>query len=394
MMVARFLMFGAASLLIAAGQPAASGPAPSDFAADARSIEALVNAKYAYLERFPGGRMPLTAKFRAEADKVSSGRELVSYSERALALLADHHAITGSSTRESRAVFPSYGDLWVERRGAVFVIEAVRAGSPAYRAGVRAGDQLIAIDGIVTPAAVAAFWADLGTTGGGDRDSYAARVLAAGRRDRPRALTIGTAGSRRRDLMLPNLYALAQAQRPTLNISAVGRDLVITVNDSLGQDATIADFDAAMAKARPGQRVVLDLNDTPSGGNTTIARALLGWFVDKPTFYQIHNLPAEERQTGIARQWVEQVLPRSGKRHRGPVIVRVGRWTGSMGEGLAIGFAAIGARVEGDRMAGLLGAIYDHRLEKSGQIVKLPTERLSAVDGTPRERFVPKRPRN
>ena len=60
-----------------------------------------------------------------------------------------------------------------------------------------------------------------------------------------------------------------------------------------------------------------------------------------------------------------------------------------MGEGLAIGFDAIGARVEGSRMAGLLGAIYDHRLERSGRVIKIPTERLYAVDGTPREHFVP-----
>jgi len=63
-----------------------------------------------------------------------------------------------------------------------------------------------------------------------------------------------------------------------------------------------------------------------------------------------------------------------------------------MGEGLAIGFAAIGARVEGERMAGLLGAIYDYRLEQSGKVIKFPTERLSAVDGTPREKFVPAAP--
>lgn len=110
-----------------------------------------------------------------------------------------------------------------------------------------------------------------------------------------------------------------------------------------------------------------------------------------PTAYQAHDLPRELRQTGIARRWIEQVLPRPGKRHRGPVRVLVGRWTGSMGEGLAIGFDAIGARVTGDRMAGLLGAIEDYRLERSGLVLKLPTERLFAVDGTPREAFVPRR---
>jgi carboxyl-terminal processing protease len=144
-----------------------------------------------------------------------------------------------------------------------------------------------------------------------------------------------------------------------------------------------------MARARPGQSIVLDLTDTPGGGNSSVARAILGWFVDRPRFYQMHNDPSELRQTGIARQWIEQVLPRPGKYHRGRVIVLVGRWTGSMGEGIAIGFDAFGARVVGTRMAGLRGAVYDERLEHSRLVLKLPAERVMTVNGAPREDFVP-----
>ena len=384
----RLALLPAALLLLAA-----DALKPADYAADARSIEPLVNRTYAYLDRFPGGRMPMTDKLRAEAERVTTARELVRYSERALALLADHHAITGASTRESWAVFPSYGDLWVERRGADYVIEQVREGSPAEQAGVRPGDRLVAIAGVATASAVAAFWADLGSSGGGERDSYAARVLAAGRRDRPRALVVQRPGEAPRPLLLPNLYSVPRPERPPVTASAAGGEYRIRFNDSLGDSATIAAFDAAMAQAPRRARLVIDLTDTPGGGNTTVARAVLGWFVTRPTAYQIHRLPVEERETGIARQWVEQALPRAGKHYSRRVTVRVGRWTGSMGEGLAIAFDALGARVEGSRMAGLLGAIYDHRLERSGQVVKLPTERLYAVDGTPRERFVPRQRR-
>ncbi|MEO8176294.1 MAG: PDZ domain-containing protein [Sphingomicrobium sp.] len=387
----RLLALALALLCLAV--PAAAEPlSPADYAADARSINSLVNANYAYLDRFPGGRMPISAKLQAEAGAVIDARQLTRYAERALALLADHHAITGSSMKDSWAVFPSYGDLWVDRRGADYVIGQVRAGSPAEQAGIRAGDRLVAVDGTDTAGAVAAFWTDLGTTGGGDRDGYAARVLVAGRRDRPRRLTVQSASAAPRTLQLPNLYALAKVERPPLTVASAGGEYRIRFNDSLGVSATIAAFDAAMAAAPRGMTVVIDLRDTPSGGNTSIARAVMSWFVTRPTFYQVHNLPAEERETGIARQWAEQVLPRPGKYHRGPVTVRVGRWTGSMGEGLAIGFDAIGARVEGSAMAGLLGAVYDYRLERSGQIVKLPTERLYSLSGTPRERFVPKWP--
>lgn len=177
--------------------------------------------------------------------------------------------------------------------------------------------------------------------------------------------------------------------RPPLTAGQVNSDLVVKFNNSLGSLQTIPAFDQAVSRAKPRQRIILDLTDTPGGGNTVVARAIMGWFVDQPTSYQVHRLPAEERQSGIPRQWVEQVLPRTGKRHEGPVLVRVGRWTGSMGEGLAIGFAAIGARVAGDRMAGLLGAVYDYKLPASGLVLKLPAERFMAVDGTPREDFVP-----
>ena len=379
-------LFVLASIL---GSPAIAADAPA-LRKDAIAVEALVNQKYAYLERLPNGRFELTKTLRDEAATVSTPRELVRYAERALALLADHHAITGASLKDSWAVFPSYGDLWVERRGRYYVIEAVRDGSIAKKAAVRSGDHLLAIDGVSIDRAVAAFWADLGAEGGGERDGYAARVLAAGRRDRPRRLTIGNSLARPREVLLPNLYYLQLADRPVLSVKPQGRSLLIEMHDSLGADGTITAFDRAMAHAKPEQRIILDLSETPSGGNTTVARAILGWFVTKPTFYQMHSLPVEERETGVARQWVEQVLPRSGRYHRGPVTVRVSRWTGSMGEGLAIGFAALGARVEGTKMAGLLGAIYDYKLPESGIVLKLPTERLAGLDGTPREQFVPK----
>jgi len=379
----------------AIGQPPASQPSAQESARlreDALGVEALINRVYAYPDRLPGGRFALTSRLRAEAERVSDRRSLLRFAERALFLLADHHAITGASFADSWAVMPSYADLWIEPSGGDFVIEAVRRGSPAEAAGIRAGDLLTAVDGVATAEAVRAFWTDLGAETTAHRAGFAARMLAAGRRDRPRRLTIRRGNGPPRSYELANLYTAQRGDRPPLETSREGSALVIRLNDSLGDRATIAAFDLAMRTARPRQRVIIDLTETPSGGNTTVARAMMGWFVDRPRFYQMHSLPMEQRETGIARQWVEQVLPRAGMHHRGPVEVRVGRWTGSMGEGLALGFDAIGARVTGTRMAGLLGAIYDHRLPNSGLVLKIPTERLMSVDGLAREDFVPQRP--
>lgn len=364
--------------------------APADLRAAALSLVTTINANYAYLDRLPERRFALTPVLRREAETIENEDDLLRFAERALLLLADHHAITGSSFADSWAVVPSYSDLWIERRDGEFVITAVRAGSPAQRAGLAPGATVQRIDGVPTAQAVAAFWEDLGTHGSDVRDGFAARVLAAGRRDRPRRLRVRLQDGAVRRLVLPNLYE-AQSTKPPLTASRAAGVLRIRINNSLGNTETIAAFDAAMATAADGDAILLDLTDTPSGGSTTVARAIMGWFAAEPTPYQMHAYPAEERRTGIARQWIELVLPREGRHHSGPVTVRVGRWTGSMGEGLAQGMAELGACVQGGAMAGLLGATADFRLGESGIAVKLPFERLMAVDGTPREQFIPAR---
>ena len=358
--------------------------APPDYAADAMALDRLIVDNYAYLDRLPGDVLPDSAALAAERTAVHDRASLLHHAEDRLATLADHHASTGSSFPDSWALVPSYADLWVLGDGR---IDAVRADGPAARAGVVVGDRLVAVDDVSTGQAVAAFWATRGLQATGERAGYAARVLAAGRRDRARRLTI-MHGSVARTLTLPSLYVDDPVRSPVA-VSRSDRGYVIRLGNSLGDSATIAAFDTAMASVPRGAPVVIDLRDTPSGGNTSVARAVMGWFVTRPTSYQVHSLPAEQRETGIARQWIEQVLPRAGKHHAGPVRVVVGRWTGSMGEGLAVGLRAAGARVCGGQMAGLRGAIHDFRLPASGLVVKFPAERLSTVDGIPRERFVP-----
>lgn len=359
-----------------------------NYAADARALDRIVVEHYAYTDRWAGGVLPDSPALAAERAAVHDRDSLLHYAEDRIASLADHHAITGASFKDSWAIVPTYADLWIEQRGDGYVVDAVKPDTPAADAGIVAGDRLTAIDGIATAQAVAGFWQKLGLAVTPERADYAARVLVAGRRDRPRMLTVTHAGVAR-TVTLPSLYTIKRDMPPVSVIDGGGKAPTrIRINNSLGDSATIAAFDAAMAKIAPTATVIIDVRDTPSGGNTSIARAIMGWFVRAPTGYQVHALPAEERATGIARQWIEQVLPRAGKFHPGKAIVRVGRWTGSMGEGIAIGFRAIGAQVCGGRMAGLRGAVYDFSLPASGMIVKLPAERLTATDGMPRENFV------
>lgn len=359
-----------------------------NYNADARALDRIIAENYAYTDHWPGGVLPDSPALAAERAAVHDRDSLLHYAENRITSLADHHAITGGSFKDSWAIVPTYADLWIEGRGDGYVVAAVKPDTPASAAGIGVGEQLTAINGVPTAQAVAGFWEALGLEVTPERADYAARVLAAGRRDRSRVLTFTDAGATR-TLTLPSLYTIKHDQPPVSVIEGARKVATrIRINNSLGNQSTIAAFDSAMAKTAPKAMVIIDLSDTPSGGNTSVARAMMSWFVRAPANYQIHSLPAEERDTGIVRQWIEQVLPRAGKFHSGKVIVQVGRWTGSMGEGIAIGFRAIGAEVCGGRMAQLKGAVYDFSLPASGMVVKLPAERLTATDGLPREDFV------
>lgn len=366
----------------------AASNAPN-YQAAARELDAAVERNYAYLDKLPGGTLPQSSILSAARDAASDEQSLLRYAEDRIASLADHHAITGSSFANSWAVIPTYADLWIVERAGEFLVDAVRDNSPAKRAGIAAGDKLIAIGGVDARDAVRAFWARLGLPVTRERAEYAARVLAAGRRDRNRILTVKPANGQSRKIDLPSLYQLAEHELP-LAVSQTVDTTVIRFNNSLGNEETMIAFDKAMTRLPVNHNLIIDLRETPSGGNTTVARAVMGWFVKTPASYQVHNRPAEAREMGVARQWVEQVLPRSGKYRSHLPTVLVGRWTGSMGEGLAIGFAAMGAQVRGTRMAGLNGAVEDIAIGSTDLKVKLPTERLLTTGYQPREEFTPK----
>jgi carboxyl-terminal processing protease len=88
--------------------------------------------------------------------------------------------------------------------------------------------------------------------------------------------------------------------------------------------------------------------------------------------------------------WTREVSPRGGWTYKAPLVVLVGRWTASMGEGMAIGLDGMGrATVVGTRMAGLNGAVFDLQLPNTGIKLNYAAEKLFHVNGTPREDFVP-----
>ena len=363
---------------------------------DADEFCRVVAVHYAYFDLKKTDWSRVCVSLRADAALAEDRTAFVGLLERALGELYDPHAHLSTSTRASPRIIPTHTDVWAVWRGDAAVIDEVRTDSAAFRAGVRAGMTMLEVDDAPIDALVRAraprFLREADPAA---RDWALQSVLAGRQNQQPMRLRVAQAGQTHVLSFNPDRPQSASllSQR-RIGTGGAGGDIgVIRINNALGEAALVGAFDDALAAVNDTQALVLDLRDTPSGGNSSVARGIMGRLVATEAAYQRHEAIGEFRATGVRRVWTESVLPR-GDVWRKPVVVLVGRWTGSMGEGIAIGLhAARAAPILGSLMAKLLGAIDAFRLPHSGIVVRIPTEKLFTPDGTPRESFVPCAPR-
>ncbi|MBV5270661.1 MAG: hypothetical protein JZU55_13150, partial [Afipia sp.] len=293
---------------------------------------------------------------------------------------ADPHFIVGPLDLDDWAIIPTSSDLFGTYDGALFRIREVRRGGDAWAKGVRPGMTVGKIDGESPRTAIEEITGRPFAALSSEQIGFAFNVALAGHRRRARKLDVIDGGMQR-------TFALAatsdQANRiadgPLLHVERDGELGIIRINNSLGEQKLIDEFTTAL---------LIDLRNTPSGGNTSVARGIMGHFVEHDRPYQVHVIPYEARVLGPTRKFVEFVTP-FGIRYPGKVYVAGGRWTGSMGEGLMIGFDAIGATTVGSDLAHLLGALSNETIDGSSAKVDLGTEQLFTVNGLPREAFHP-----
>jgi C-terminal processing protease CtpA/Prc len=366
------------------GLPAAA----QDYQADFTTLCSEIGSTYAYFDTRPLQWGEVCELYRADLGQVRNREQFVTLLEQVIDELYDPHSQLNTNTPRSYRLVPSGTDLWAEWREGQALITQVRENSDAARAGVRPGMSVLTLNGKPVAALVEARLGRSYPHSTAAARDWALRSVLAGPHEVARVLRLKM-GGRTREVSLPAPDQGFRGAEPITHSEIRPGTGYILLNDSLGNDATVPAFDAALDSLRATRGLIIDLRNTASGGNSSVARGILGRFVGKEVPYQKHILPAEEKETGIRRSWLELVSPR-GTRYAGAVVVLVNRWTGSMGEGLAIGFDATGAaKVVGTEMARLVGATYTISLPSTGIRANVPAERLQHVNGLPREDFRP-----
>lgn len=177
-----------------------------------------------------------------------------------------------------------------------------------------------------------------------------------------------------------------------ISYSKKGEFGLIRINNSLGKYELVNTFDKALDSLFDTRGLIIDLRNTVDGGDTYEARGIMSRFIQKSKPYQKHSIIEKsnnEKDPEIERSWVEYVSPRLKTYHQ-PIVVLVGRWTGSMGEGLAIGLEGIGrAEIIGTEMERLAGEVWFFSFKHRNYGFRFPAAKLFHINGTPREEYIP-----
>lgn len=373
----------ALALSACASQPTApldDGLETSALVADGAQLCELVREKYAFFDGKAAAWEKACTEVPEKAMAASNSGERLRVLEDLIDVLYDPHASFGRNSGVSPRLVPSGNDYWIENG----TVTAVRSGSAAAIAGLVVGDVVIAIDETPLEAAIAERILPDGVTPTDAQRTWAANAAAAGYRGRLHSVTVMRDGG-------PMTLSL-EASLPKTEYTPVRAELLpggigyIAFNNSLGESDTVAAFDAALESLRGAHAWIIDLRDTPGGGSTDVAEPVMGRFIASEGAYQkIKPLDAPA--------WMKTVSPRGPWTAQGPVAVLAGRWTGSMGEGMAIGFDGLRrGEVFGSDMAGLAGGVESFTLTGSGLSVRFPTYDLAHVDGTPRYKWHPTHP--
>ncbi len=354
-------------------------------AADMAWLIDRLEAQYAYLPDRHIDLAKLRKLYVAQAGAVCEPHAFLNVLERMLAELHDHHIEPTVNNAASPQLVPTGAEAWAAFHDRRAVIEAVRPGSSLEQAGLRAGDEVASIGGVPVAEAVAAKAPRCLSGADPEAEDYTLRVLLAGTHSARRVFAVRG----KNEIDLPP--HAREAQRPLLTVRRIDSEITcLRIENGLGDSALVAEFDKALEETKGVRGLILDLRNTPSGGNTDVAEPILGRFIGGRPGYQRVFRPGPER-TLAKDSYVRWVRERGPFRVKSNLVVLCGRWTGSMGEGMTIGLDAIGrAAVVGTRMAGLCGATEGVTLPDSGIGVNFPVERLYHLDGRPRERFVPR----
>ena len=344
-----------------------------------------INDNYAYFKEQNIDWKKVKEIYEPKTDKIATNSEFIQFLETVLNELYNGHSSLNTNLNSSNRLIPSGQDIYVEKINNKFFVADLRKDFGAEKSGLKIGMEITQFNGKPIEEQLNKFLPKFTQNHNSKMYQFALDMLFAGTHNTKREISILENGTEKK--YFPDDFKQTQSNS-LLESKVLNKNTAyIKINNALGNNELILDFDKTLDNFLNYKNLIIDLTETPSGGNTTVARAIMGRFIDKILPYQKHEF---DEQYETKRVWTEFVTPRKSQ-FKGKVYILVGHWTGSMGEGIAIGFDGMKrAKIIGTKMAGLLGAISNFGMSETKIGYQFPTERLYQINGKPREDFLPK----
>ncbi len=385
------LLFLLSSQLLSSGQDIKF--TTNQFKEDFNYFITNINNEYCYFEKKKINWQVVKEIYSQAVDTITTRNEFINILEKVFNEIYDHHAGLNTNTNNSQRLVPSGTDIWAEYINGKPIITELRKGFGAEAAGMVGGMEVVSVNNIPVELAIATFLPTTLKHVTNEAKSFALRLLLAGNHTQPRKCVVKYKGKEEEYFPDRNGLGLEHIKYATkIESKLIGATGYIKINDCLYDNELIAAFDSIMKTFKNTQSLILDFRETPSGGNTSVAKAIIGWFINEEHFYQKHEYYAEEKSSGIKRSWVEIVSPRKDKYYSKPLAILCNHWTGSIAEGIVIGFDALKryrTKIIGTEMARLNGAVYTFEMPNTKIRFTFPNERLYHINGIPREQYIP-----
>ena len=107
-----------------------------------------IGTSYAYFDKKTTDWARVKILYQSKFKAAMTRTDFIALLEQVLEELYDHHAHLNTNTASSPRLVPSGADVWAAWKQDKAIITQVRPGSNAERAGLRAGMQVLAIDGV------------------------------------------------------------------------------------------------------------------------------------------------------------------------------------------------------------------------------------------------------
>jgi carboxyl-terminal processing protease len=360
---------------------AGATPAVKDWS-DADLLSNFIASRYPYLDTKKTDWKGATRYYRAQYAAANSNRKRFGVLEAMLDELYDPHSHLTANYRDSWRL-PAY-DIWAEPRDNTFVVTEVRSGSPAQRAGIRAGDEVAAIDGRAVRDAISLRLPRFLLAPDPAATQWALLAALSGRHDRPRTIELKNAKGDTHSVTIP-VSLDDDVAPPAVSSRIIGKVAYIAIT-TFGDQEVVGQFDRALDSAKNATALIVDVRNN-NGGDTSVMRPIAGRFLSKRAQYA---WMAQRSGDHLGARWPEYIDPRGPWTFSGRVVVLVDRWSESVAEGFAMALGETGrAIVVGTRMAGLDAAVAKIHLPQNDVDAQISAEPVYSVDGTPRSSFTP-----